>query len=211
MAEHFRPPKSFSFTRRKFGSTKRSFRAERREKFSWIHCDVSKDAAFRFLCMQCEEQNEFLASTKREPAFIFRGFTYWRESTSAFREHAASDCHSEAVEALVVLPSSTKDVGELHIAQHAVEKAKNRKMFLLMLPTCSFLLVRGWCYKEMVVSLTATSPSLFTCAETMSVHDWIDEQTSILHQRCNTSVCSLCLYTVCARSARQSLALHVSV
>ena len=143
MAEQFRPPKSFSFPKRKFGSTERSFRAEWYEQFSWLHYDVSKDAAFCFLCMQCEEQNKFLASTKREPAFISRGFTYWKESTSAFRKHAASDCHREAVEALAVLPSSTKDVGELHSAQHAVEKAKNRKMFLLMLTNVQFLARQG--------------------------------------------------------------------
>ena len=104
---------------------------------------MSKDAAFCFLCMQCEEQNKFLASTKREPAFISRGFTHLKESTSAFRKHAASDCHREAVEALVVPTSSTKDVGELHSAQHAVEKAKNRKMFLLMLTNMQFLARQG--------------------------------------------------------------------
>ena len=130
MAEQFRPPKSFSFPKRKFGSTERSVRAEWCEQFSWLHYDVSKDAAYCFLCMQCHEQNKILASTKREPAFISRGFTYWKESTSAFRKHTASDCHREAVEALVVLSSSTKDVGELHSAQHAVEKARVSPCYL---------------------------------------------------------------------------------
>ena len=42
-----------------------------------------------------------------------------------------------------MLPSSTKDVGEVHSAQHAVEKAKNRKMFLLMLTNVQFLARQG--------------------------------------------------------------------
>ena len=145
MVEHFRPPMSFYFTKRKLGSTERSFRAEWREKFSWLHCDVSKYAAFCFHSMQCEEQNKYywLAQREREPAFIFRGFTDWKESTSAFRKHAARDCHREAVETLVVLPSSTKDVGDLYSAQHAEEKAKNRKMLLLMLTNVQFLARQG--------------------------------------------------------------------
>ena len=68
LAEQFRPTKAFSFPKRRFGSKgeERSFRAEWCDMFSWLHYDVDKDAAFCFLCMRCEAENKFLASTKRE-------------------------------------------------------------------------------------------------------------------------------------------------
>ncbi|XP_065191926.1 zinc finger MYM-type protein 1-like [Sycon ciliatum] len=143
--QQFRPGKSFSFPKRKFGTKgdERSFRADWCEQFNWLHYDVGKDAAFCFICMQCEQQKKFLASTKREPAFLSRGFTYWKEGTAAFRKHAASDFHREAIEALIVLPSCTSDVGELQSAQHAAEKEKNRKMFMLMLSNVRFLARQG--------------------------------------------------------------------
>lgn len=64
--------------------------------------------------MTAAQENKFLTSTKRDPTFLTKG-TYWKEATTAFKEHQASDCHWEATtEALIVLPKHTQgDVGEL--------------------------------------------------------------------------------------------------
>jgi len=67
-----------------------SFHAERCQQFEWLHYDVGADAAFCYLCKKCEQEKKFLASAKREPAFISRGFTYWKEGTSAFKKYAAT-------------------------------------------------------------------------------------------------------------------------
>ena len=98
LAEQFRPTKAFSFPKRQFGSKgeKRSFRAEWCETFSWLHYAVDIDAAFCYLCMRCEAEKKFLASTKRDQAFISKGFTYWKEGPTAFKKHQGSDCHREA-------------------------------------------------------------------------------------------------------------------
>jgi len=37
---------------------------------AWLHYDISKDAAFCYLCMQADHQSKFLLSKKRESAFI---------------------------------------------------------------------------------------------------------------------------------------------
>ena len=58
-------------------------------------------------------RKKFLASTKGDPAFISKGFTYWKEGHKAFKKHQGSDCHREAVDDLIVLPRCTKDVCEL--------------------------------------------------------------------------------------------------
>ena len=92
--------------------------------------------------MKCERE-KFFASTKRELAYISSSFTYWKEDTCAFKKHASSDCHREAVQALIVLPKSTYDVGELQNAEHATEKEKNRKMFMLVLNNIRFLAQQG--------------------------------------------------------------------
>ena len=91
--------------------------------------DVQCDAAFCHLCMTASHEGKFLASTKRDPAFISRGFTYWKEATTAFKKHQASVCHREATDAVVLLPKQVLgDVGELLSLAHQEDKANNRRM-----------------------------------------------------------------------------------
>ena len=44
---------------------------------------------------------------------IFRSQTNWKDATVAFKKHLQSKAHCEAVEAVVTLPKTIKDVGEL--------------------------------------------------------------------------------------------------
>ena len=108
----FHPSRSYAFPARIFGSKgeKRSFRAEWCEKYDWLHYDCVANAAFCHLCMTAEHEKKFLPSTKRDPAFISKGNTYWKDATTAFSTHLASRCQKEAVEALE-LPKQTGDVG----------------------------------------------------------------------------------------------------
>ena len=143
--DKFHPPKSFKFPKRSFGSKdeKRSFRGEWCEKFDWLHYDVAADAAFCHLCMSAEKGKKFLSSTKRDPAFITKGFTYWKEGTSAFTKHSSSACHREAVLAIQSLPAQVQDVGEVLSSQHKKEKATNREMFRKVLQNLRFLVRQG--------------------------------------------------------------------
>ena len=129
LPDKFHPTQAFSFPKRRFGSKgeERSFRVEWCNAFSWLHYDVhvGQDAAFCYLCMRCGAEKKSIASTKRDPAFISKGFTYWKEGPKAFKKHQGCDCHREAVKALVVLPQCTQDVGELQSAEHQAEKARN--------------------------------------------------------------------------------------
>ena len=72
----FHPPSMYKFPTRKFGSKgeKRSFRAEWCKKYDWLHYDKIADAAFCHLCLTAEKERKFLASTKRDPAFISKGY-----------------------------------------------------------------------------------------------------------------------------------------
>ena len=90
--------------------------------------------------MTASHEGKLLASTKRDPAFISRGFTYWKEATTAFKKHQTSDCHREATEAVVLLPKQVLgDVGELLSLVHQEDKANNRRMLLKVLRSIRFL------------------------------------------------------------------------
>ena len=67
--------------------------------YRWLHYDVLQDSALCHVCMTAEFEKKFLASTKRDPAFITTGYTYWKEAVTAFKRHANSACHREAIEA----------------------------------------------------------------------------------------------------------------
>ena len=146
LPEKFHPGKSFNFRKRTFGkkNEERSFRAEWCEKYPWLHYNIESDSAFCHLCMTADYESKFLVSTKRDAAFISRGFTYWKEATTAFAKHQASECHREASEALILLPKQIQaDVGELLSQEHKEEKATNRKMFLKILENIRFLSRQG--------------------------------------------------------------------
>jgi len=104
---------------------------------------IEKDAAFCYLCMTADHDGKFLASTKREPAFVSRGFTYWKAAKVAFKKHQSSDCHKEGTEAIVSLPEQVRDVGELLSEAHREEKATNRMMPLKILQCIWFLARQG--------------------------------------------------------------------
>ena len=129
LPEKFQPNKGFQFPSRSFGKTTRSFRPEWCITFPWLHYNTEKDAAFCHLCMTTEHEGKFHGSMRRDPAFIARGYTYWKEATAAFRKHQASDCHKQATELVVITRQVDQDVGELLSAAHQQEKKTNRAMF----------------------------------------------------------------------------------
>ena len=139
----FHPPKSFLFPKRTLGSKneKRAFWPEWCEKYSWLHYDVSTDAAFCYICMKTERERKYKASTKREPAFISKGFTNWKDASMGFNKHMKSDCHKEAVE-IHELPKKTGDVGEKLCIEHK-KKELNGEMFKRILQNVCYLARQG--------------------------------------------------------------------
>ena len=94
--------------------------------------------------MTTAQESKLLTGTKQDPAFLTKGFTYWKEATNAFKKHQASDCHREATEALVVLPKHIQgDVGELLSQQHQEAKTSNRRMLIKILANIWFLAHQG--------------------------------------------------------------------
>ena len=58
-----------------------------------------------------------------------RGFCNWKDRTIAFHNHEKSLCHKEAVEKVLTLPATTRDVGELVSSAHDSEKGSESALF----------------------------------------------------------------------------------
>lgn len=99
--------------------------------------NVNNDAAFCNIWMPSQNENKFLASTKRNPAFITKGFSSRKNGPRAFMKHQGCDCLREGMESLV-LPRLVRDVCELLSPEHDDEKTLNRNMLLKLLQTRRF-------------------------------------------------------------------------
>lgn len=62
-----------------------------------------------------------------------------------FSRHEASDCHKEAVEAMITLPKTTiaSNVAEMLSKSHTAEKKDNRQLFMKILQNIKFLACQG--------------------------------------------------------------------
>ena len=69
-------------------------------------------------------------------------YTYWKEATTAFRKHQSSECHREAVKA-VVLPRQTRDIAEAFGEETRKQREVNRKVFVRILENLRFLARQG--------------------------------------------------------------------
>ena len=76
------------------------------------------------VCLIRFKPKRMKSSTRADLAFVTHGFHNWKDATIAFRNHEQSACHAEAVETMVIIPSTVPDVGEMLSQQYASEKSK---------------------------------------------------------------------------------------
>ena len=72
---------------------------------------------------------------------IIDGFSNWKNATSLFAQHEKSSCHRQAVDVVITIPATNRDVAEMLSSQLVKEKENNRCM-LIMIITCLQFLVR---------------------------------------------------------------------
>ena len=72
-----------------------------------------------------------------------KGFSNWKNSAVAFKNHESSSCHREAVEMVITLPPTTTQIG-VHISkEYEKEMAENRKALLKILSSIRYLAKQG--------------------------------------------------------------------
>ena len=67
----------------------------------------------------------------------------WKDGTVRFRAHENSAAHREAIDVMITLPSTTRDVGEQLSCEHATQKVKNRDALLQIMSCARFLCRQG--------------------------------------------------------------------
>eukprot|EP00731_Ephydatia_muelleri_P012476 Em0006g1370a len=142
-------PIKYNFPKRAFGVkdiTDRSFQAQWFQKWSWIHYDEGRDIVFCSICVKAARSNKLKAAKTCDVSFISRGYCYWKDATGkkgGFCRHEASGCHKAAVEAVVTLPKTTGDIGELLSSAYAKEKASNQKNLMTVARCLRFMARQG--------------------------------------------------------------------
>lgn len=71
--------------------------------------------------------------------FSKTGFDNWKKALERFEKHQNTTSHRDAVDLVVKIPSTTKDVGEMLSASLASQKAESRKMLLTILSSIRYL------------------------------------------------------------------------
>ena len=97
------------------------------------------DAVFCYNCMCVADK---LHLSKCDEAFITRGYTNWKNATTAFKKHEDSDCHKQAI-GLSILPQQCGDIGELMHQHLKDEKKLNRDILLAILRAIRYLSRQG--------------------------------------------------------------------
>ena len=176
--EQFKPGRTYSFPKRKFGKGKdeRSFRADWCDKYEWLHYNADKDAAFCYLCMKTDHERKFLASTKRNQAFLSRGFTYWKAATTAFKKHQESECHREAIQAMLSPPKHT--IGELISKEHKKEQEMNRNMFIRILQNIRYLARQGLPFRGKNEDTDSNFIQLLRSSDSPEIIEWMRKKSN---------------------------------
>ena len=64
------------------------------QRFPWLHYNEATDSAF---CFHCMKAGNIAHSSKRDDAFISRGFTNCKNATSAFKKHEERSFHNQVI------------------------------------------------------------------------------------------------------------------
>ena len=115
-----------------------AFKATWFDKWTWLHYDEAADATFCHVCATASQHGKLKAASK-DLAFIQRGFRNWKDATEGFRRHEQSKCHRDAVQAMIILPNCTQDIGESLSTAHMQNKADARKVFVKILQNVKLL------------------------------------------------------------------------
>ena len=147
ISEHANQPSGYNFPKRSFGKTKpvhRAFQQPWFGKWKWLHYDSANDLCFCHTCVSTVKTGKMkLFGNVKDSAFLSEGFSNWKDATVGFANHEKSTTHKRAVEVVVTLSQTHRDVGELLSTSHASEKAMNRQCLMKIAQNIRFLARQG--------------------------------------------------------------------
>ena len=100
-----------------------SFQAHWFGKWRWLHYDSCRDLAFCHTCVTALKTGKLISlkGNVKDSAFLYNGFCNWKDATIGFENHEECTTHKKAVETVITLPRTTRDVGELISSAHAAK------------------------------------------------------------------------------------------
>ena len=84
-----------------------------------------------------------LSGNAKDSAFLSEGFSNWKDATVGFANYEKSATHKRAVEVVVILSQTHRDIGEMLNTSHASEKAVNRQCLMKIAENIRFLAHQG--------------------------------------------------------------------
>lgn len=121
---------------------KRTFQPSWFTRWPWLHYEEESDTVFCFTCSTVEREGKLKCSSK-DKVFLTKVFTNCKDATDCFQRHEKSKCHMDAVQVMIVLPKTTRDVGEINSAMRTLEKSQNRQILVKIVQNITFLGKQG--------------------------------------------------------------------
>ena len=145
------PSSKYVFPKREFGKkqiVKRSCQVAWFSTWPWLHYQANDpdDVVFCHVCVSALKSKK-MERSRGDLAFTSKGFKNWKDATISFKNHEASASHKDALQVVVVIPSTCQDVGELLSQEHAREKRENRHCLLCILSNVRFLARQGLAFR----------------------------------------------------------------
>ena len=99
---------------------------------------------------------KFSGNAKDSP-FLSGGYSNWKDATVGFHNHEKSATHKLAVEVVLTLSQTHKDIGEMLSINHASEKAVNCQCLMKIAQNIRFLAHQGFLFVVMVQRIVVIS------------------------------------------------------
>ena len=122
------------FPMRSFGKQQRVFRSSWYTQYPWLHYQEGSDSVLCFQCMVARKRS--LLHGTGDAVFSQIGFSNWKKALEKFEKHQKSNYHRDAVQ---LITSNTKNVGEMLSESYAQQKVENRQVFMIILSSIRFL------------------------------------------------------------------------
>ena len=122
----------------------RSFQSKWFQLWKWLYYVENKDVAFCHTCVSAVKAKKLTVSDKiTESAFISGVFSNWKDASRCFNKHEESALHKKAVDLLIVIPSTHKDVAEMLSSSLGTQKRENRLYLTKVAQNIRFLVRQG--------------------------------------------------------------------
>lgn len=80
-----------------------------------------------------------LSGNMKDSSLIFNGFDSWKEAVKCLNMHEQTSMLKKAVELLISIPETTRDIGEMLSSSLATKKNENRQVLLKIGKSILFL------------------------------------------------------------------------